>query len=99
MIKQVSMKDFKVFEDETLSLSTLNILTGFNNSGKSSVIQAMRLLHEGSPLSGLGPLSGMGLIGSYHVCGVQRDRLNAVFETEIPPRYPDGVLRAVSFYI
>jgi predicted ATPase len=39
------MRNFKVFEDETMPLRNLNVLTGLNSSGKSSVIQALRMLN------------------------------------------------------
>jgi len=56
MLTNLTMKNFKVFEDETLALGRLNLLTGLNSSGKSSVIQALRLVNERKALSGLGPL-------------------------------------------
>jgi predicted ATPase len=50
MITSVTMKNFKAFEDETLKLKPLNVLTGLNSSGKSSVIQALRMLNiQGLP--------------------------------------------------
>lgn len=56
MITRLSLKNFKAFEDETLELDNLNVLAGLNSSGKSSVIQALRLLREQKPLAWLGPL-------------------------------------------
>ena len=56
MITSLSLKNFKAFEDETFELGRLNILAGLNNSGKSSVIQALRLISDGKPLIGLGQL-------------------------------------------
>lgn len=44
MIKEISMKGFKSFVDTTLKLNNLTLLTGLNSSGKSSVIQALRML-------------------------------------------------------
>jgi predicted ATPase len=52
----LSLKNFKAFEEEDFELRPLTILSGLNNSGKSSVIQAIRLLHEQKPLTDLGPL-------------------------------------------
>jgi predicted ATPase len=56
VITNLSLKNFKAFENETFELGRLNILAGLNNSGKSSVIQALRLINEGKPIVGLGPL-------------------------------------------
>ena len=56
MITTLSLKNFKAFEDETFEFGLLNILSGLNNSGKSSVIQSLRLLYEQKPLSDMGPL-------------------------------------------
>jgi predicted ATPase len=56
MIKNLSLKNFKAFEQETLEFGCLNILAGLNNSGKSSTIQALRLMKEQKTLAGLGPL-------------------------------------------
>ncbi|MCL2324964.1 MAG: DUF3696 domain-containing protein [Proteobacteria bacterium] len=56
MITDLSMKNFKAFEDEALELGSLTILTGLNSSGKSSAIQALRLINEGKTLAGLGSL-------------------------------------------
>lgn len=56
MLTNISMKNFKAFAEETLELGPLCILTGLNSSGKSSVIQALRLVNEGKTLAGLGPL-------------------------------------------
>lgn len=44
MIKKIELLGFKSYVDEELSLYPLTILTGLNSSGKSSVIQAIRIL-------------------------------------------------------
>ena len=41
MIRDIHIKGFKCFDDETLELRILTILTGTNSSGKSSLIQAI----------------------------------------------------------
>lgn len=54
MIQDIKLTGFKSFVDQTLLLCPLTVLTGLNSSGKSSVIQAIRMfdaLHQGkSPL-------------------------------------------------
>lgn len=44
MIKKIKLAGFKSYIDEDLSLYPLTILTGLNSSGKSSIIQAIRIL-------------------------------------------------------
>ena len=57
MIRQLHLNSFKVFDELTLNMTKLNILTGCNNSGKSSILQAIRLLDKQKPLEGLGSLN------------------------------------------
>jgi AAA15 family ATPase/GTPase len=56
MIIKLSLKNFKTFEEEEFDFGLLDIFSGLNNSGKSSVIQSLRLLHEQKPLADMGPL-------------------------------------------
>jgi hypothetical protein len=58
MITNLLIENFKAFEKESFQLGRLNILSGLNNSGKSSVIQALRLIKEQKPLPDMGPLEG-----------------------------------------
>ena len=44
MIKEITIKGFKSFFDETIRIAPLTVLTGLNSSGKSSIIQAIRIL-------------------------------------------------------
>lgn len=56
MISSIQLKNFKSFIDKTIPLSPLTVLTGANASGKSSIIQAIRIIcqaylpKEGSPI-------------------------------------------------
>lgn len=54
MIKELTLKGFKSFYDETLNIAPLTVLTGLNSSGKSSVIQALLMLKNRGPLEGHG---------------------------------------------
>lgn len=54
MIKELTLKGFKSFFDETLTIAPLTVLAGLNSSGKSSVIQAFRMLKNRGPLPGHG---------------------------------------------
>jgi predicted ATPase len=44
MINQISLRSFKCFKKETFNLSNLNVLTGLNGTGKSTLIQSLLLL-------------------------------------------------------
>ncbi|HRI28889.1 MAG TPA: AAA family ATPase [Chitinophagales bacterium] len=46
MITQLSIANFKPFLHLDINLSNLNILTGLNGMGKSSLIQALLLLRQ-----------------------------------------------------
>ena len=46
MIKSISLIGFKSFLHRELNLNRLTLLTGLNSSGKSSVIQALRMLEK-----------------------------------------------------
>jgi len=52
MIANIHLKGFKSFYDRILSLNNLTVLTGLNSSGKSSVIQALRMLEKSARNSG-----------------------------------------------
>ncbi|MDR0730177.1 MAG: AAA family ATPase, partial [Treponema sp.] len=44
MIKEISIEGFKSFVTASLGLNKLTLLTGLNSSGKSTLIQALRIL-------------------------------------------------------
>ena len=46
MIRQIELKNFKCFEIIKLPISELTLLSGSNASGKSSLLQALVLLHQ-----------------------------------------------------
>ena len=46
MIDKISLYGFKSYVNQNFSLRPLTILTGLNSSGKSSVIQAVRILNN-----------------------------------------------------
>ncbi|MBU0663373.1 MAG: DUF3696 domain-containing protein [Proteobacteria bacterium] len=59
MIDQLEIVGFKCFNNETLNVAPLTLLSGLNSSGKSSFIQALRLLKEGGALAGYGSLADL----------------------------------------
>ncbi len=47
MIKQLVLKNFKLFKEETpIPLSNINLLTGINGRGKSTVLQSLLLMKQ-----------------------------------------------------
>lgn len=57
MLKSIHIRGFKCFDDEAFIIAPLTLVSGLNSSGKSTFLQAIRLIYGyGSPLSGLGPL-------------------------------------------
>ena len=46
MITELKLKNFKSFLERTIAFSPLTVLTGMNGSGKSSVIQAIRIIQK-----------------------------------------------------
>lgn len=46
MINQLIIKGFKSFVDSSINFNRLNVLTGLNSSGKSTVIQALQILNK-----------------------------------------------------
>ena len=46
MLRKLDLRYFKCFELLKLPLSSLTLLSGANASGKSSVLQALALLHQ-----------------------------------------------------
>lgn len=50
MISRIKLTNFKCFENETIHLNRLNLLTGLNAMGKSTIIQALLLLRQNHEL-------------------------------------------------
>lgn len=46
MINQLIIKGFKSFVNNSINFNRLNVLTGLNSSGKSTVIQALQILNK-----------------------------------------------------
>ncbi len=46
MIKNISITNFKIFKQNELKINNLNILTGMNGMGKSSLIQILLILRQ-----------------------------------------------------
>jgi len=91
MIKHIHLKNFKCFESIKIDLSNLNVLSGINSMGKSTIIQALLLLRQsynmGSITQGLylnGEIVNIG-IGSdllYRDSGIDEIELDVVSENQ-----------------
>ena len=46
MIKKLTLKNFKAFEEEAFNIAPLTLITGINGMGKSSIIQSLLLLKD-----------------------------------------------------
>ena len=46
MINSLTLGNFKCFENETIPLKQLTLLSGINGAGKSSVIQSLLILRQ-----------------------------------------------------
>lgn len=79
MIKNVALTNFKCFEHISLPFSRINVLTGLNSMGKSSVIQSLLLLKQSYEEDHSRKLN---LNGHYVRLGWGRDVLYEKAETE-----------------
>ena len=73
MLKELFLKNFKCFEELKLSFSALNILTGLNGMGKSTVMQGILLL--GQSQNSILSQQMLSLKGKYVNLGVGQDVL------------------------
>ncbi len=74
MIRQLRIRNLKCFENEAISTDRLNLLTGLNGTGKSTVLQALLLLRQ-SAMQGLLPSTGLALNGDLVRLGTAKDAL------------------------
>lgn len=83
MIKKIQLKNFKCFQNMELPLSNLNLLSGINSMGKSTIIQALLLLRQAFEKGSLA--EGVYLNGEYVQIGTGLDLLyfNADGDVEI----------------
>lgn len=74
MINSITLKNFKCFENQTIPLSNLTLLTGMNGSGKSSVIQSLLALKQSYERDMLDDV-GLAVNGELVALGKARDVL------------------------
>lgn len=73
MIEKLSLKNFKCFRDVEMKFSTLNVLTGLNGMGKSTIMQSILLL--GQSQKSLKAEEVLSLKGKFVNLGVGQDVL------------------------
>lgn len=74
MIHQLRLQNFKRFEDQSLELDALTLLSGLNGTGKSSVLQSLLLLRQ-SYQQRLLECTGLALNGDLIHIGTAKDAL------------------------
>lgn len=81
MIKEIHLKNFKCFQDETLDVKPLTLLTGVNGMGKSTFLQSLLTMRQ-SVLQNLLPKTGLLLNGDLVKLGNAKDILFEQAEKE-----------------
>ena len=82
MIDQITLTNFKCFQNQALDLREFTLLAGLNGMGKSSVIQSLLLLRQ-SHQQGLIGKGGISLNGELVHLGTARDVLHDGADEEI----------------
>lgn len=73
MLTEIGVRNFKCFENQELELSNLNLFSGINSMGKSTMIQALLLLRQSEEQGSLD--KGIYLNGKYVTIGSGWDLL------------------------
>lgn len=83
MLKIFRLKNFKLHQDTSLEFGGITVLIGPQGAGKSTVLQALRMLKQSSKREGLsltGPFEGLGFSDIIHQ---RKDRLLLTFGLEL----------------
>ncbi len=80
MITKLHVQNVKCFEDRTIPLNNLTLLSGLNGMGKSTVLQALLLLRQSH--DGYGKITGLDLNGHLTSLGTGRDVLFEYAQTD-----------------
>ncbi|MCP4688864.1 MAG: DUF3696 domain-containing protein [Desulfobacterales bacterium] len=81
MIRHLRLNNFKCFADQQVELGPLNLLSGLNNAGKSSLIHSLLVLRQ-SYQQGLLQKTGLALNGELIHTGEPRDALHEAAEED-----------------
>ncbi|MBI6136424.1 DUF3696 domain-containing protein [Serratia plymuthica] len=77
MINEIYLKQFKAFSNERIELKNINILSGLNSSGKSSLLQAIALLTQSiEDIDGTSCIKSLFLDGDFINIGTSNDILH-----------------------
>lgn len=80
IINKISLKNFKCYKETSFDLKTLNVLSGINSSGKSTLIQSLLLLRQSYDTGKLA--EGLLLKSSLIDLGTIQDLLNSKVNQE-----------------
>jgi len=81
MIEFINIKNFKTLLDASFQLSALNLFSGINGMGKSTLVQSLLLLRQSQERNIL-TTKGLLLNGDYLALGTGKDALSSASETE-----------------
>lgn len=102
MIEKISLKNFKLFKEETdfIGLNKVNLLTGINGRGKSSFLQSLLLMKQTLLIAS--GLQRLFLNGQYVNLGNALDVKNAEISREYPVVFSysmDGKKLTISYHV
>ena len=81
MVRELTLKNFKCFENLTLPMKNVNVLAGINGMGKSTVIQSILLLRQSFQKELV--MKGLSLNGKYVSLGNGQDVLFEKADDEV----------------
>ena len=82
MLKDITLSNFKCLANETIKFSSLNLLTGLNGTGKSTLIQSLLLLRQNYEL-GLLQRREISLNGDLVQIGTANDLLYQYYDKKV----------------
>ena len=86
MLKSISLENFKCFKEEaTFNLKKINVFTGYNGRGKSSVFQSLLVLSQS--LHRYGNIETLEINGDLVQLGVLEDLINCEKKTDSTIRF------------
>ena len=103
-LKSLEAKHYRSLRDQTIALSDLNLFIGANASGKSTILDALRFLHEGVETRDFrGPLFSRGGIPHLAWKGEEAERITLTARLENQGKIFEWLVRLVrdghAFYV
>lgn len=100
-LQKIGLKNFRLFEEETeFELAPITILTGINNSGKSSLIKSIQLMKAN--LIGIANFRELNFTGGRHNLGsfsTVKNRRNDSNQMTFKYQFPINVINETSFIL